>query len=250
MRTGTRRMIIAVLATTILSTAWATAGDVWFRLGGAYVQPYGDVSGRSEEFEVDRFGRPIFRIDTTSMLSADGATGLTFSFEYRPNEDFGFELAASRGTHGLDFTRLTERVDLRRGSPTEGQVIESSTESARPELELTLTTLALNLYVDRRENFDLIVGPVVGYAIYDEINVPDLGSGAQTADVDEDVVFGLVAGAGFKVGERWDFRSSVRWIKTNADFELVELSDDGAQTVPIALDIDPLSFEFTFGLRF
>ena len=253
MWTATRRVMLAVLMTMVMSTALAGAGETWVRFGGSFLSPLADADAVQSEFSI---GRPIFQrfVDSTSF-EADGGVAPLVAIEYRPNDDIGWDLTVNLGTQKVFVVDGTEAFVDRPGALNDGELISSEINTLSSNIDFISAQVALNFYLDRRENLDLFVAPIAGFKKYDDLEVPvvldDPGNKAsgptESYSTNDDLFFGLAAGVGFSLGDRWEFRSAVRWTKQNVDVEGIPLAGEPGDT---EIQINPLTFDFAFGYKF
>ncbi len=238
----------AVLGAILVSFAplSAFAGENVFRFGGAYVEPAG-----KEKVVTSMQGNPppiSTTISSITDMKVDSGASFAIGYERRFSDDIGLELNVSRLETGIKVART-----MRETQDNDGSLLSIMRERSRGDMTLTPVTLALNVYLDNRESLDVVFGPVIGMTFYDDVRIPDEGASLSKAtepatdvEIGDDFSFGLVFGIAAPVGENWEFRGTARWLKTAADFTIMQQG----QPIKLEMDVDPVAYEFMFGVKF
>ncbi len=239
----------AVLGAILVSLAplSALAGETVFRFGAAYLEPAGmEIIATSQQGNPPPISSTIFG---TTEMKVDGGGAFTIGLERRFNDDLGLELNASRLETRVKVARSTAEFQ-----DSNGALLNSTgPDKSRGDMTITPITLALNVYLDNRENVDILLGPVVGLIQYDDVRMPDEGAAISKAtepatdvEIDDDFTYGLVFGVAAPIGEKWEFRGTARWMKTAIDFVTIQQGE----AIALELDVDPVAYEFVFGVKF
>ena len=257
MRTVAVRFILVASVVAATAVGWSAAGDSVFRLGGGFVAPI-DEDGVSETFRGSPLSNRQELIFDTS-LELDENAMVTASYERRVNDTIGLELQVGQSSNGFDISVLETLFDFQSMTVLSSDVVDE----IRSDSKITSTTLTLNVYVDNRENLDVFFGASVAEIHYGEVVLPVLSGGpgvdggvpppfgsgiAQMTRIEfaDDFAFGVVAGFELFLGDRWRFRSLLRYLNSEAKFNTTV---EGAP-VEVSMDVNPVSTEFTFGVKF
>ena len=176
-----KSMAVVGLGVLVLSAVGlpASADDTkWkVRFGLLYSSPTGDFSESGQTTELD------------------GSAGIHASAEFQVTDMIGVE-------PGIGYSKHDITVD----------------EAGFPTLdfgETTWTALTVNgnFHLLREREFDLYVGPTIGYVFWDSIKNNQFPSDVPT---DDEVAFGVNAGIDVPIGESaWAFSGALRYLSTD-----------------------------------
>jgi outer membrane protein W len=174
----------------------------------AYVTPSGDG---------DVFG---------STVEVDSAWGGSLGWEWRCGHWVGIDLNAMYAPHDVTV----------KGHGKLG------------ETQFLPITLGLNIrLVPEKSPVDLYLGPLFGYALYDDIATSVEGSTLST-DVDADFIYGLNLGLQVPATRHgWAFYGAVKYLVAEYD---TKLQIDGFDAGSATIDIDPWVFEAGIAYRY
>ena len=222
------RLCVAVTLLALLAvsgSAIQAQESGWsIRLNGTWTYPDGTYRGGSDLIGVEE--------NTASTF------GAALSTEYRFSGRFGLEV-------GVQAANSAE-VNLRSTDPD--GVVLGDTQDPHPtdSLGFTIIDAALNIYLSSGK-VDFYVGPVVGYILYDDL---DILVGVPILDpahiqIDDDIAFGAVVGLDVESGDSgWFFTTSMKYMDASYNARL--LAGGPAEEI----DFDPLIVRMGFGYRF
>ncbi len=188
--------VLALIAVVALAIPMANAADSKNSIGVFvnYLIPSGDYSGTIEE-------------GVTQTLEADSAMGYGLSYRYmfHPKWDFGASIMFAE--HDITGSVTGE------GSETIGSI------SWMPIL------LDANWHLGKRGLF--YVGPTLGYAMWDSIDV----NGGDSVSIKDSFVYGLNLGFDFPLGDNWAINANARYLMVGAE------TDEGSDNITV--DVNP-----------
>lgn len=166
-------------------------------------------------------------------------------------EDVGNESVKGRGSVGIGLTleyRFTDLVGLEGGFLFTRTKIESHGQGIVRTKNLPFI-LGLNFHVVRSEKMDFYLGPVVGYAFYDDRVLHGV-----KVEMDPEMVYGLNLGLDVPINEQgWFFSCSFKYLqqKVSADhkYDGVEFMAAGSDH-NYEFDLNPYIFTAGLGWRF
>jgi hypothetical protein len=151
---------------------------------------------------------------TTTEL--DGEIGFQGAFEFRVTDRLGIEPGVS--ILGYDLT-----------------VEEPGFPDLEGETDLIGLTVNFNFHFERDSGLDCYVGPTVGYALWDDIEL----NGFSPVPTDDEVLFGVNGGLDFPVGDGgWAFHAGLSYLF----FDLAAAGGDIGVS-PLQLELG-LSYDF------
>lgn len=211
-------LALATLALALVPAAFAHDPNVYepgIKVVSTADDPYLDTphaSGRVSAVYVSPTGDGIL-FDTT--VEADGAWGASLGWEFRCGHWVGIDLNAIYAKHDID---------------VEG--FRSIGKTAFVPL-----TVGLNVHVTPEKSpVDVFVGPLVGYALYDDIATAIDGYVLET-DVDPNFVYGLNLGIEVPAPKRgWAFYAAVKYLVSEYE---AKLTIDGVSAGDFGIDVDP-----------
>ena len=180
----------------------AEEGDKQIRFGMLYSMPTDDL---------------VVGTQTTEL---DEALGFGASFECQFSDLLGIE-------GGVDFVGY----DL--------TITQPPVPALNGDTDLMTLTASLNFHFEKDSGLDLILGPTIGYAFWDDINVDTF----PPTSTDDEFLFGAHFGVDYPFGEAWSF---------NADLSYLAL--DIAPSAPIApvgdIGVSPIQLKIGLGYTF
>ena len=197
----TRTFLIAFAAVWILCglvpSMAAEKGDKQVSFGILYSSPTDDL------------------VDAGQTTELDSAVGVQFAFEFLVTDRIGIEPALSSAGYDLSIVET--------GFPTENG-----------DTDLLAATVRVNFHFVKESGLDLSVGPLAGYAFWDDIELDGFPTPVKT---DDEALFGVNFGLDYPCGgSRWSF-------KFDLDYLFVEITPPGA-----AIGVDPI--QATVGAAF
>ena len=83
--------------------------------------------------------------------------------------------------------------------------------------DLMALTVNVNFHFPKDSGLDLFVGPAVGYAFWDDINVDGFPDAVPT---DDEFLFGINGGLDYPLGDSdWSFNAGVSWLSLDLTAE-------------------------------
>jgi outer membrane protein W len=164
-------------------------------------------------------------------ITTSSAFGFGLDLEYR----------ASRWV-GLDFGVLS-------ATPSVGTSIEvgwkSISISADAGVTMTPITAGLNVHLTPDSRFDVYLGPLLAYVVYDSFTLTAGPGLSESFRSENDLGFGANLGVDVGLGDngRWTLSAAIKYIDTTLE---ANPSDGSAGRT----DLDPMIVGFGFGYRF
>jgi outer membrane protein W len=193
---------VALILSGLVSPVAAEKGDKQIRFGVLYSTPTDDL---------------VVGTQTTEL---DAALGFGASFECQFSDLLGIE-------GGVDFIGY----DL--------TVTQPMFPVLNGDTDLMSLTVNLNFHFEKDSGLDLILGPTIGYAFWDDINVDTF----PPTSTDDDFLFGAHFGVDYPFGEAWSFYGDLSY-----------LAIDIAPSAPIAptgdIGVSPFQLEIGLGYTF
>ena len=210
----------AVFVTTVVLPTAGYAGD------RAWLLRVAGVSVDSDAHAVDVLG-------TSEVLSISTSSGFGFGLD--------LEYRASRRL-GVDFGVLS-------ATPAVGTSIEvgwkSINLSASADVTMTPISAGLNVHLTPDSRFDVYLGPLLAYVIYDNFTLSAGPGLSESFTSENDVAFGANLGVDVGLGNdgRWTLGAAVKYIDTTLEAN----PNDGAAG---STDFDPTIVGVGVGYRF
>jgi outer membrane protein W len=219
------------LAALMAAPAQGDEAQTMVRVGGAFMEPNGELDERLQLS--DPFVGEI-------QMEPDAAASPVIGYERRLSPRFGLEASVYYFEFDVD-TRTRVRDTF---------LEEETIEQFGGELSMIPITLGLNYHLTPNLGFDLYVGLMVVYTVFDDIALEQYVRGladdiVRDVATSNDLGWGAVLGVNKAVGEsdKWVIFGSFRHLRASA-----EVDEDGADNAP--LDIDPYMAELGVGYRF
>jgi len=211
-------LALATLAIALVPAAFAHDPNVYepgIKVVSTADDPYLNTphsSGRVSVVYVSPTGEGGF-FDST--VEADSAWGGSLGWEFRCGQWVGIDLNAIYAKHDIDVV----------GFGTIGQTA------------FVPLTLGLNVHVlPDRSPVDLFVGPLIGYALYDDISTRVDGYTLKT-DVDSNFIYGLNLGIEVPAPKHgWAFFAAVKYLVTEYD---AKVTIDTVSAGSLGVDVNP-----------
>jgi outer membrane protein W len=211
-------LALATLAIALVPAAFAHDPYVYepgVKVVSTAADPYLETphaSGRVSVVYVSPTGDGTF-FDTT--VEADSAWGGSLGWEFRCGHWVGIDLNAIYAKHDIDVA----------GFGTIGKTA------------FVPVTVGLNVHVvPEKSPVDVFIGPLVGYAMYDDFSTRVDGYTLKV-DVDSNFVYGLNLGIEVPAPKRgWAFYAAVKYIVTEY---YGKLTIDGASGGDLGVDVNP-----------
>jgi hypothetical protein len=253
-RTLLSALLGLLLASTLLSEPAAAGQRGTLRFGGSVLEASASIDGfRETAYCVGVF--TCLDIDNNWELEVAKTEGPFVGVEVGLNEWLGLELSAVQATFDLDL--ILDRHIITRIHPDNVVIGETRDIEVRSaELDATFLTLGANFHLTPGRRVDLYLGPLVGYALYDEEVPFSHIVFPESAAVEDEWVYGAVLGLDVPLGDsRWMLGMAVRGLRVPVQLDRVpavyrfkfnELEESDAD----ALDLDPVEFRVGLGWRF
>ncbi len=191
--------VVALLSAGLVPPIEAEDGDKVFRFGLVYSAPTDDL---------------VLGTQTTEL---DPAGGVMASFEYEFTDLIGLE-------GGLGFV------------PYDVTVKQPMFPDVSGETELFSVTANLNFHFEKDGGLDLIVGPTVGYAFWDDITLTGFAIPAST---DDEFLFGAHFGVDRPIGDGpWSFNADLSYL-------VLDVAPPGGD-----IGVSPVQLKIGFGYSF
>ena len=164
-------------------------------------------------------------------ITTSSGFGVGFDLEYRVSNRLG-----------VDFGVLS-------AAPSVGTSVDvgwkSINISADAGVTMTPITAGLNVHLTPDSRFDIYVGPLLAYVVYDSFTLSAGPGLSESFSSENDVGFGANIGVdvGLDKQGRWTFNASLKYIDTTLEAS----PSDGS---PGKTDFDPTIFGVGFGYRF
>ncbi len=222
-------LALVTLALALVPAAFAQDSAVWnpgLKVVSTFEDPYVDTpraSGRASFVYVSPTGDGDALGGT---IEVDSAWGASLGWEWRCGHWVGIDLNAIYAKHDIDAVGF-------------GKVGETA---------FVPVTLGLNVHVTPTSSpVDVFLGPLFGYAFYDDIETQVDGFTLK-ADVDAGFVYGINLGIEVPAPKRgWAFFAAVKYLVTEYDADLVV---DGADGGKLGVDVDPWVGQFGIAYRY
>jgi outer membrane protein len=174
-------------------------------------------------------GSEVTVTGSDEQYSYDGNSGygLAIGFEYRASRRIGIDFGVISASPGLDVTVGEQPLTL----------------EASADIRLTPVYAAANIYLTPDGRFQLYIGPLFAYVIYENFDLvagPGLSEWFRT---DNGFGYGAVLGLDIDLGDRWFLNSAVRYLDTTLE---ASTNDPGVGKA----DLNPTIFSLGFGVRF
>lgn len=163
---------LVVLGIALAGPTWAGDGDMLVRFGVEFSSPTGDLSDGDQTTELD------------------SATGFFVGFEWGLNDLMSL---------GADLSSLSYDVKTKEAGMPDLLVGET---------DLLEVTVALNFQLLRDSRVDLYAGPLIGYAMWDDIDSDLFATSFKT---DDEFVYGGIFGVDCPIGESWSVGGALRY---------------------------------------
>ena len=248
-----KRWISMVVASLVLATtAHASGRDSkhLFRFGVSLLAGTGEGDS---SFQIDPLDpdNGTFRSGTTN-ISTDVTPALWVGYEYKPSARLGVGV-------NLEYSSLTLEFDeFRSVEKVAGGVVDGTGEGSLlvdGSLKMLSASIDLNIYLKSTERWHFFVAPVVGYAIFDNMESEDWNLLLQlepsgeffpftdqfNSDVDNTLIYGARLGFDFELSEdTMVLHTGVGYVKMQAD-----AVDEG-----VTLNVDPIVLRLGLAARF
>ena len=165
----------------------------------------------------------------------------------------GLSISTSSGFgFGLDLEyRVSKRLGVDFGvlsaAPSVGTSVDVGWKSLSASADVTMTpiTAGLNVHLTPDSRFDVYLGPLVAYVIYDSFTLTAGPGLSESFSSENDVGFGANLGVDVDLDNngRWTFNSAIKYIDSTLEGQP---SDGDAGRA----DFDPTIVGFGFGYRF
>ena len=168
---------------------------------------------------------------TDDQYSYEGNSGYGFAidFEYRASRRLGIDFGVISASPGLDVTVGEEPLTM----------------EATADIRLTPVYAAANIYLTPDGRFNLYIGPLLAYVIYESFELTAGPGLSEWFHTDSGFGYGAVLGLDIELGSgKWFLNAAVRYLDTT--LEAAPRDDGGVGKA----DLDPTIFSFGFGVRF
>ena len=166
--------------------------------------------------------------DEEYSYSASNGLGFAIDLEYRASRRLGIDFGVISASPGIEVTVDDPPLSV----------------EANADLRITPIYAALNVHLTPDSRFDLYVGPVLAYVVYESF---DLVAGPELSEpfsVENDFAVGAVIGLDIGLGSAgWSLNTAVRYLETSLE---ARPADGSVGTT----EIDPTIFSLGFGYRF
>ena len=191
--------IAALFVAGIVSPVAAESGDKQLRFGLLYSSPTDDFTEG----------------DLTTEL--DSALGFLVGFEFHVTDMIGIEPTLSSTSFDLS-------------------VVEPGFPTENGDTDLMALAVNVNFHFEQDSGLDLFVGPMVGYAFWDDINLDDFPEAIPT---DDEFMFGLNGGLDYPLGDSdWSFNVGLSYL-------FLDLTPEDS---PVELGVSP--FQLRVGVTY
>ena len=222
-------LALALLALALVPAAYAHDPNVWepgVKVVTTSEDPYVDTphaSGRGSLVDVSPTGDGDALGGT---IEVDSAWGGSLGWEWRCGHWVGIDLNAIYAKHDIDAVGF-------------GKVGDTA---------FVPVTLGLNVHVTPTSSpVDVFVGPLFGYAIFDDLETQVDGF-ALKADVGTSFVYGVNLGIEVPAPKRgWAFFAAVKYLVAEYD---ADLTVDRADAGNLGVDVDPWVGQFGIAYRY
>jgi outer membrane protein W len=167
---------VALILSGLVSPSAAEKGDKQIKFGVLYSTPTDDL------------------VVGTQTTEFDDAFGFGASFECQFSDLLGIEA-------GVDFIAY----DL--------TVTEPMFPVVNGDTDLMSVSASLNFHFEKDSGLDLIVGPTIGYAFWDDIT---LDTFAVPVSTDDEFYFGAHFGLDYPFGDAWSFNADLAYLALDA----------------------------------
>lgn len=179
-------------------------------------------------------------VDSGASAVEVPGTGEQFSIETSSGLGFGLDLEyrASRRI-GVDLGVLS-------AAPNIGTSVDVGVKSLSANADVTMTplTAGINVHLTPDSRFDVYLGPLLAYVIYDNFTFTAWPGLSESFRSQNDVGFGANLGVDVRLGDgRWTFNAALKYIDTT--FEASSIDGGPGET-----DFDPTIVGVGFGYRF
>ena len=168
---------------------------------------------------------------TDDQYSYEGKNGYGFAidFEYRAARRLGIDFGVISASPGIDVTVEDEFASV----------------SAEADIRLTPIYAAANIYLTPEGRFNLYIGPILAYVIYESFELNAGPGQSEWFSTEDGFGYGAVLGLDIEVGSgKWFLNTAIRYLDTT--LEAAPRDDDGVGKA----DLNPTIFSFGFGVRF
>ncbi len=224
------------------------------RLGVGFLEPRGSLSGAGETaFSIGVL--ELVRVDNRYEVESQSAIAPFISYELRTGDRIGLELATSLAGSDLEVGIARDGVVTHNDT---GELLRTFTETDTypGEIDFVPVTLGLNFHLFPRKPYDLSVGPLVGYVLYDDIRFSPAPERTVTVGTEDDLAYGAAIGLDLPLGAGgWLFSGSVRILRSTTQPEFIpEVFQSKffpvADFAPGELSIDPVVVRVGLARRF
>jgi outer membrane protein len=119
---------------------------------------------------------------------------------------------------------------------------EPLTLSADADIWITPIYASANFYLTPESTFELYIGPLLAYVIYENFELVASPGMSEWFTTDNGFGIGAVVGLDIALGERWLLNTAVRYLDTR-----LEATQDGGVG---KADLNPTIFSIGFGVKF
>lgn len=165
------------------------------------------------------------------LYTYDGSNEIGFAIdvEYRASRRLGIDFGMISATPAFDVTVGEEPLSL----------------TASADIRATPIYAALNIHLTPDSRFDLYVGPVLAYVVYEGFDLVVEPGLSESFTVENDFAFGAVVGLDVALGDGgWSLNTAFRYLDSTLEARPVDETDVGT------VDMDPMIFSIGVGYRF
>jgi len=179
---------------------------------------------------MDPSGSSVIVPETGERISYESSNGLGFAIdlEYRVSRRFGIDFGVISSSPGIEVAVNAQPLSV----------------SASADITITPVYAALNIHLTPDSRFDLYIGPMLAYVIYNSFELVAGPGLREEFSTQNGLGIGAVLGLDIGLGSgRWSINGAIRYLDTTLE---ASSSDGGVGKT----DIDPTILSVGVGYRF